>query len=166
MAEPMGKLKSKLLLFALAFGEEGRAGGAAPPAPPPRRRQLPYRWEAAGTSPCPARGSPRSPKLGDSGGFRRCSFAGRNTPNLWQSACKTRRTSFAAQRVRRNRACLGLTVTKKKKKINPEIENHRRFQTLILPAWHNPPTPLHPRPPAPPGTPLPRGWEVQGIIRV
>lgn len=27
MAEPMGKLKSNLLLFALAFGEEGRAGG-------------------------------------------------------------------------------------------------------------------------------------------
>lgn len=29
MAEPMGKLKSNLLVFALAFGEEGRAGGAA-----------------------------------------------------------------------------------------------------------------------------------------
>lgn len=32
MAEPMGKLKSNLLLFALAFGEEDRAGGAAPAA--------------------------------------------------------------------------------------------------------------------------------------
>lgn len=30
MAEPIGKLKSNLLLFALAFGEEGRAGAAAP----------------------------------------------------------------------------------------------------------------------------------------
>lgn len=30
MAEPIGELKSNLLLFALAFGEECRAGGAAP----------------------------------------------------------------------------------------------------------------------------------------
>lgn len=32
MAEPIGKLKSNLPLFALAFGEEGRAGGC--PVPP------------------------------------------------------------------------------------------------------------------------------------
>lgn len=33
MAEPMGKLKSNSLLFALAFGEEGRAGGGLPRSP-------------------------------------------------------------------------------------------------------------------------------------
>lgn len=31
MAEPIGKLKSNLPLFALAFGEEGRAGGCPVP---------------------------------------------------------------------------------------------------------------------------------------
>lgn len=66
MAEPMGKLKSNSLLFALAFGEEGRAGGVCPVPP----RQLPYRWAAAGTSLCPDRESLLSPKSRDSDGFR------------------------------------------------------------------------------------------------
>lgn len=37
----MGKLKSNLLLFVLAFGEEGGQ-------PLPYHRQLPYRWAAEG----------------------------------------------------------------------------------------------------------------------
>lgn len=70
MAEPMGKLKSNSLLFALAFGEEGRAGGVCPVPP----RQLPYRWAAAGTSLCPDRESLLSPKSRDSDGFRSVSL--------------------------------------------------------------------------------------------
>lgn len=57
----MGKLKSNLLLLALAFGEEGWAGGAA--SPPPRCRQLPCRWATAGTSPCPCCGVPSAPEV-------------------------------------------------------------------------------------------------------
>lgn len=161
----MGKLKSNLLLFALAFGEEGRAGGAPLP-PPPAAGSCRTGGRLRGQVLALDRGSPRSPKLGSSSGFRRFSLAGRNTSRFWQSACKTLRRLFAAQRARRNRASLGLTVTKKWGN-DLEIENHRGFQTLILPPWHTPPTPLLPLGKTPselrPGDRCPGDRECKGL---